>query len=318
MMMRWIRSTPTLALLVIGSLATSAEAQPAPTPKKRPTQQELDRARAHFKAAEATKLSHDYKTAAIEYLAAYELFEDPEFFFDVGEVYRLAGDEPNALTYYQKYLRLDPNGRGAPAARIAVNELQRSMAAKQDATKRTPGEGIAKRAADDAAKLPPDADVARGAADEETNHKAAQEAKRRAEEDVANHAVDEAVHTRPSPGLAPSGSGGRGLRIAGLAAGGTGVVALGIGVAFGLRARGISDEISRWDRFDQARYDQGKAAERNMFILTSIGAAGLVTGGVLYYLGHRAGVADDDARSVVTFVPAIGQGAIAFTAGGSF
>src|SRR5262249_3959720 len=56
------------------------------------------------------------------------------------EVYRLAGDEPNAITYYQKYLDVDPNGRGAAAARTAVDELRRSIATKQ---------GVAKRAADD-------------------------------------------------------------------------------------------------------------------------------------------------------------------------
>lgn len=297
-MMRWTPSIRSLALLVIGSLATSVGAQPASAPKKQPTQQELDRARAHFKAAEAAKARRDYKTAATEYLAAYELFEDPEFFFDIGEVYRLAGDEPSALTYYQKYLALDPNGRGASAARAAVDELQRSIAAKQDAAKRTADEEATRRAAD-----------------EEAKRQAAQASQRKADEATANHAA--AAHTNPSPGSAPSAP-GRGLRIAGLATGGAGVLALGVGVVFGLRAKGISDETSRWDRFDQARYDQGKAAERDMFILTGIGAAGLVAGGVLYYLGHRAELADDGARPAVTFAPAIGHGEIAFTAGGSF
>jgi tetratricopeptide (TPR) repeat protein len=303
---------------VIGWLATSAGAQPAPAPKKRPTQQELDRARAHFKAAEAAKARRDYKTSVTEYLAAYELFEDPEFFFDIGEIYRLAGDEPGALTYYQKYLTLDPNGRGAPAARTAVDDLRRSIAAKQDAARRTPDEDATKRAADDAAKRTPDEGAAKRAAEEEPKHKVAQEPRRKADEGAANHAANAAAPTNPSPAGAPSVPGGRGLRIAGLAAGGAGVIALGVGVGFGLRAKGISDETSRWDRFDQARYDQGKAAERNMLILTGIGAAGLVAGSVLYYLGHRTDMADDGARSAVRFVPAIGHGEIAVTAGGSF
>ena len=83
-MTHWKRSTPPLALLVIGSLAGSAAAQPAPAPKKQPTQQDLDRARAHFKAAEAAKAHRDYKTAAAEYLAAYELFEDKGEISDAG------------------------------------------------------------------------------------------------------------------------------------------------------------------------------------------------------------------------------------------
>lgn len=122
-----------LALFVIGSLATSAVAQPPAAPNKQPTPAELASARAHFEAAEAAKARRDYKTAAIEYLAAHELYPDPEFFFDIGEVDRLAGDAPGALTAYQKYLDLDPGGRGAEAARTAVEELQRSIAAEQAA-----------------------------------------------------------------------------------------------------------------------------------------------------------------------------------------
>lgn len=84
--------------------------------------------------------------------------------------------------------------------------------------------------------------------------------------------------------------------------GGAGLVALGVGVVFGLHARSISDETAGWDTFDPARFDQGKAAERNMFILTGVGGAALVTGGVLYYLGRRAGAtAESSARSAVTF-----------------
>jgi tetratricopeptide (TPR) repeat protein len=140
-MMRWNRLTH-LALLVIGSLATSAAAQPAAARGQQATQQQMVAARAHFQAAEAAKTSGDYQSAVTEYLAAYQLYPDPEFFFDIGEVYRLAGNEPEALTYYQKYLDLDPGGRGAAAAHIAIDELRRSIAARQAA---------ARRAADDEA-----------------------------------------------------------------------------------------------------------------------------------------------------------------------
>ena len=285
-MIRRNRSIHSLVLLVIGALATSAVAQPASTPKKQPTQHELAQARAHFKNAEAAKAQGNYETAAAEYLAAYELFEDPEFFFDVGEVYRLAGDEPHALTYYEKYLELDPNGRGAATAHAAAAELRRSIAAKEDAANR--------------------------AAEEEAKRKAAADAKRKLE-DAANRAAEEEAK-RKAAALS-----GRGLRRAGIATGGAGLVALGVGVMFGLHARSISDETAGWDTFDPARFDQGKAAERNMFILTGVGVAALVTGGVLYYLGRRAGAtAESSARSAVTFTPAIGPGEVTFTAVGRF
>jgi tetratricopeptide (TPR) repeat protein len=134
-MTRWNRSTR-LALLVIGSLATSVAAQPAAAPNKSPAQQQIDLSRLHFEAAKVAMKRGDYQAAVTEYLAAYQLYPDPEFLFNVGKVYQLAGNEPEALTYYQKYLDLDPDGRGAADARTAIDELRRSIAAKQDAARR--------------------------------------------------------------------------------------------------------------------------------------------------------------------------------------
>ena len=65
--------------------------------------------------------------AAVEYLAAYELFQEPAFFYNTAEVYRLAADEKNALVYYQKYLELDPHGKGAASSRAAIDQLRRSI-----------------------------------------------------------------------------------------------------------------------------------------------------------------------------------------------
>jgi tetratricopeptide (TPR) repeat protein len=260
------------AILVLLALAAPAIAQPA----KKPTPAQLDEARAHFKAAETAKAKGDYKTAAVEYLAAYERFEDPEFFFDVAEVYKLAGDEQNALNYYQKYIELDPTGRGAAQARAAADELRRAIAAKEDAAKH--------------------------AAEAEAKRKADEEAKRKAAEGQVKPAEPPVDESPEQPA-----SGGRTLRIAGIATGVAGAAAIGVGVAFGLKARSISDEATSWDTFDQARYDEGKAANRNMIIFTAAGGAALVTGGVLYYLGYRARVA-----------PAIGPDQVGVTATARF
>lgn len=281
-MTRWHRSIPTLALLVIGSLVTSTAAQPAPTPKKQPTQQELDRARTHFKTAEAAKARGDYKTAAAEYLAAYELFEDPEFFFDVAEVYRLAGDELNALTYYQKYLKLEPNGRGAATTRTAVSELRRSIAAKLDAAKRADEDEAkrkadqeAKRKADEDAKHKADQEAARRAADAETRRKAAEAAKRKADDDAARRAADdEAKHNQPAtppevPPAAPAMRAWYRDPIT-LALVGTGVATTGVGAGFLLSARSLGHEDPK--TLDEARSLRDRASRR--------GTVGLITGGV--------------------------------------
>ena len=90
---------------------------------------------------------------------------------------------------------------------------------------------------------------------------------------------------RPSPGS--------GLRLAGMVSAGAGLIAIGIGVKFGLDARGISDDINahtagEWPEELLARQADGERAERNMLLLTGAGAAAIAAGGVLYYFGHRA------------------------------
>lgn len=284
------------SILVVLLIAGTAAAQPAPAPKPKhnPTPQELDAARSHFRNAEAAKARGDFQTAAVEYLAAYELFEEAEFFFDVAEVYRLAGDEPNSLTYYERYLELDPQGRGAPAARTAVDALRRSIAAKQDAAHKAAVDAQHADASHPPTDPPHDPS---GAA----QSKPASAPSKAAPDDTE---LERAIE-RPDPG--------RGLRIAGIATAGAGVVALGTGIAFGLRARGIANEASGWTTFDAGRYDQGKAAERDMIALTAIGSAAIVAGGILYYLGYRS-----SDHGGLALAPAIGRSSIAFTAEGRF
>jgi hypothetical protein len=108
---------------------------------------------------------------------------------------------------------------------------------------------------------------------------------------VPKAAEDLSVQAAP----AARGSSGKTLRIAGLAAGGVGVVGIAAGVYFGVRAKSLADQVS--GRFVTADDEAGKAANRNMFIGYGIGAAGLITGGILYYLGSRT---PSDAGPVVS------------------
>ena len=293
-MTRWNRSTR-LALFVIGSLATSAGAQPV-APNKQPTQQEIASARAHFKTAEAAKARGDFRTAAAEYLAAHDLFPDPEFFFDVGEVYRLAGDEPDALTYYQKYLDLEPGGRGAAAARTAVDELRRSIAARQAA---------AKRAAED---------EARRKAAEDARRKADDEARRKTQEDAARHAAADAASRQPAtpPAAQPAASGPatwawyRDPIALGLL--GAGVAATGVGTGFWLSAKSADHDAKSATTYQQVLDAGNRASQRGTLgsITTGIGIA-LVGGGVAWIVLHR----DSGEQRTITGWLAPGGGGLA-------
>ena len=85
---------------------------------------------------------------------------------------------------------------------------------------------------------------------------------------------------------------GKGLRYSGIGIAAVGVIALGVGVKLGFDARSAADDISNhtgpWTPAEQARFDEGERADRNMKITYAVGGALLVGGAVLYYLGHRA------------------------------
>jgi tetratricopeptide (TPR) repeat protein len=316
------------SILVIVAIAAahmpSAMAQPAAARghSKQPTPKELDEARAHFKAAEAAKAGGEYQTAAVEYLAAYQLFEEPEFFFDTAEVYRLGGDEQNALTYYEKYLEIDPGGRGAAIARSSADQLRRQIATRQDTARRARDEDGGRKAdgadskANDGAGGKTDDGAGRkvdnGAgrmADDGAGRKADDGAGRKAD-DAAGHPLDDGqatTATRP----------GHHLRVAGIATGAVGAVALGVGAGFGFKARSLGNELSRASVFDRARYDQGRAAERHFVLCSGLGVAGVVTGAVLYYVGARAehGAATDAA---LTLAPIVAPSQLTVTVSGRF
>jgi hypothetical protein len=97
---------------------------------------------------------------------------------------------------------------------------------------------------------------------------------------------------------------------------GAGVALLVGGAAFGLRARSASNELAGLGdgaTWNQALYDSGKAAQRDMYILVAAGGAAVIGGGLAYVAGRRA-AAPERAALAPTPLPGGGAG-IAFTTG---
>jgi tetratricopeptide (TPR) repeat protein len=229
--------------------------------QSKPTRAQQKAARAHFKTAEEAKALGDYQAAAREYLAAHDEYAHPELLYNAGEMFRLAGDKEKALEQLKTYVALDPQGRGADAARASIAELEAAIAAEQAEAERRAREEAA-RAAAAAAPPPPPPEVVRAP-----------------------------VEPAPRPGSR--------LRIAGVAAGAAGAAAIGASVFFGLRARSLADQASRADVYDPDLDDRGESAERAMLISAGVGAAALATGAVLYVLGRRAGADETPALAII-------------------
>jgi len=233
-----------------------------------PSKQVLEQAKEHFKAGKAAQDAGRYEDAAREYRAAYELSQIPDLLFNLGQAYRLAGDARTAVDFYRKYLDAAPGGRGAADAQAFIVTLSRELEA-EDAAARKKAEAEAA-----AARKKAEAEAA-------ARKKAEDEAARRAAARPAKDDTRTTTTTRRKPGA------GRGLRIAGLVTAGGGVVLTGVGVYFALRSQSLSDQ--QGGTFDPELIDEGKAANRNAYLFTGVGAAAVIGGGVLWYLGHRAG-----------------------------
>lgn len=233
------------ANLAIGMIWLMALGKPAWAEPTKPTEAEIEAARAHFEDAEKAKARGDFRAAATAYVDAYEILPDAEFLFNAGEMYRLAGDTDDAIRYFERYLEIDPDGRGADEAQASLEKLK----ATREPVKEEPPEITEKN---------------------------------------AGHETTAPLLTTTPEVDADDHGGGRTLRIAGLATAGTGLALVGAGVYFGLKAKSLSDEVSGADSYLKDKVAEGESAEAWQVATLSVGAAAIIGGGVLYYLGMRA------------------------------
>lgn len=287
-------SSRAVALLIFAALVvpTAASADSSPSPE------ELAEARIHFERARGFEEAEQYARAADEYLSAYALYPDPEFFFNAGRVYRLAGDRQRALRFYERYLELDPDGRGADAARAQVESLREEL-----------GD-------DEAAKREP-ASEPRGERDDRERDDAGEQPAIDTPGPLDPSDPDATIDDGTSSGGSPS------MRMAGVMTGTAGLVALGASVYFGNRARSLSNQIDEfvagepnaWTGEWIDKYDQGRRANTTMLVLGGLGVAAVTTGAVLYVVG---GDSDGAESRGVAIAPAWMPGGAALTIGGSF
>jgi tetratricopeptide (TPR) repeat protein len=243
-----IRAIRSISLILVVLVAAVANAEP-------PSRAARAKAEAHYRAGEDYHRRGKYQQAVAEYQAAYDLAPLPLLLFNIAQAYRLGGDKRNALSYYERYLAAEPDGRSATQASLHAEALRKAIAMEE--AQRPPPE-----------PPPPEPPPA--------------------SEPVVAPAPPppRPMPVAPPPEAERQGGGG-GLRVAGLVTAGLGVAAVGGGVYFGLHARSLANEVA--DTYSMDKVDQGQAANRNMYICYGVGAAAIVTGGVLYWLGARAG-----------------------------
>lgn len=290
-----------VVLFVVGSSAAAA-AQPSA---------DTEKARALFAKGDAHFSLGEYPQAIAAFRESYRLARAPLLLYNIAQAYRLSGDCTNALAFYQSYLREDPKGPLAAKATERVPEMTTCAENEAAAAKAKSDLGTITEAENQ--REPKSGTGAAGGKSTATSDQTTATGDGGSVlEQAAVVGTDVGGVQRPS-----AGSAGRGLRIGGIAAVGIGVLA-GVGaVYFVSDARSAGDELTstcavscEWSNALSELVDRGNRADRNALWLTAGGAAAVVVGATLYYLGAKKRRA---ANREVTIVPLDG-GAVASVA----
>lgn len=282
---RWVSLAAIAVLVAVGAGAARAGDDNGEAEKRK-------RAGKHVEEGDRYKEAGDYDQAAREYEKAYELVPHPELFFNLAQVYRLGGKKEKALEYYERYLAVEPNGRAAPQSRRFAKQLRKELEKAKGKEGAGGGGSAAGSGSQSGAGSGSESGSGSGSGGEVT---------RRVE---------------------PSHP-GRTLRIAGMATAGAGLVALAVGVKYGLDARRISNDLSghdegQWTDAELKSQAVGKRAEKRMFIGTGVGAALIAGGAVLYYLGHSARAEAEASEPGVSAAPLVSGDTLGVALSGQF
>ena len=256
---------------------------------------EAEKAKAEGDSNAAVRL---FQESAEQYQAAYDLVPHPLMLYNLAQVYRLAGEAERSLQLYEDFLKTNPTGEAADFARKYVKILE-SKVAKANARKEVD---------DDQAWLPE-------------------------EEEEEGDVADDDDFVDDDDGTSDDGTSAGGsdsMRYGGLGLAAAGLASIAVGVKFGLDARDISNCLTNYPSSCEQDYppgmwndealllqEEGKTAEQTMFILTGVGAALIIGGGVLYYLGGAERAPNNDI-SALRLTPSIDAHSAGWSLAGVF
>ena len=263
------RRHPVFPLLLVILLGAAAPA-PARAQKPDSAEQHFEKAMRHYQAGE-----HD--AAIVEFNRAYALSHESQLLYNLAQVYRKKGDHRQALAHYRRYLDAVPDAPNRAAVEERIAELAQLVgdADTPSLSGAPPPAPVTPAPAPAPVAVAPPAPVA----------------------PAPVNAPVAADPPRPVPAAVPGSRfdaperPGRGRKIVGVAAMGTGIVLGSAAVYFAMEARARADEVTKLSH-DRGQWDptlesEGKADETRAIVFAAVGGTVLVAGGVLYYLGWR-------------------------------
>jgi tetratricopeptide (TPR) repeat protein len=222
----------------------------------------------------------EYLTAIEKWQESYRLSGEPGLLFNLAQARRLASDCPEALATYRRFLAADPTSDQHQIAVDLAKELEGQCPAPKPV-----------RPAPRVPQVP------------------------KTEPELKTEPAPEIKQPTPTPPAKRHS--GHSLRVAGIAAGGTGIVALATGLYFGHHAQTIGDQVTSacrsgcdWTAWKAADAEGRRDATIGR-VLDVAGTAGIVGGAILYYVGVREGVS-------ITITPMTREGGTTVTWSGSW
>lgn len=279
--------------VAIAATASSAFAQPSAEVQAKAT--EL--------VNEGIKLQskRDYDGAVGKYKAAYCLIPEPALVYNIGTAYQEASRTSEAASYFRMYVKVAPSGDLVPDAKAALKSLKDKSASVGIIT----CEPVA----------PPEPVCADGAAPVNGVCPATPPTC----EPPNELRGGECVAVLATTGATTGGKRNKTLLYAGFGAAGVGVIALGVGVAFGIKAKDASDRLSEhtsgpWTQELLDLQEEGANAERNQIVFSVVGGGLIAGGAVMIVLGMRKHETHETSARLVPWL-AGDQAGVALTGG---
>jgi hypothetical protein len=266
----------------------------------KPDRKAREEAKKHFALGKQLYEAGKYEDAIREFHMANDLAPSPRVLFNIAQSYRLMGDKRNAKQYYEQFLAAERNGQIADEARSHLEVLTKAIADEEEEARRK-AEEETRRLEEERKKAEAErqrVEDERQKAEEDARRRAAEdEARRRAAEEERLRLAEERRRLEASRGGRPQTPLQKVLRWGGLGLGVIGAGALTYGVYKGSEAsrmeRDLEDQVRVDGRYPDdivARMSAGNRAESRAIFGMIAGGIGVLTGGVLFYLGGHVDV----------------------------
>jgi hypothetical protein len=280
-----------------------------------------EEARQHFLKGQQLFDVGRWDEAADAFEKAYATRSDPIFIYNMAQSYRRKGDAKRALDLYKNYLIKAPKSPQRPEVEERIRALQKQLddeaAARASAAPPVlPYPTVVPPASVPAPVAPapmpgpnPDQPSVAPVSTEPVPAQPSTSSSTSAQPSPAPVMLAPAPASAPTapaqpdppptsaappatltqtPALVPPRP-GRGLRIAGIVSGLTGIAVVGAGVVFGAEAKSYSDSVENGNVFNPDFDTRGKRYETLQWVSYGVGAGLVATGALLYGLGVASG-----------------------------